>query len=149
MDLWILCTTTSKNELGTLNRVKTSLNIFDCTTKKLQTFGNRKMSTPTYDFPLYLNKKKQVNSSEPHKIKQLLKNVKTCKSKWFCDMCRLFQRNHRSWHRKSTWAWRIQHQVNAEVLPLCSAHLVIHKSTKNLMALAGKIWRLKSVLKLL
>jgi hypothetical protein len=35
------------------------------------------------------------------------------------------------------------------VLPLCSAHLVIHKSTKNLMALAGKIWRLKSVLKLL
>lgn len=54
MDLWILCTTTSKNELGTLNRVKTSLNIFDCTTKKLQTFGNRKMSTPTYDFPLYL-----------------------------------------------------------------------------------------------
>lgn len=81
MDLWILCTTTSKNELGTLNRVKTSLNIFDCTTKKLQTFGNRKMSTPTYDFPLYLNKKKQVNSSEPHKIKQLLENVKTCKSK--------------------------------------------------------------------
>jgi len=37
-------------------------------------------STPTYDFPFCLDKKKYADSSEMHKV-QLSENVKTCNSK--------------------------------------------------------------------